>query len=146
MPEISNAGHLRRWLLRCEALDASKRFGVDYLGDEPTEYALVTAPSGLKWRENILGEWKPLPEQEQSFILAAREPHGADAARNLDNLAACQAVMNWIMERNAARDFPEWEGGTVTGVTPTLADAPVAFGAGSAIYRIQLKVNYKIDE
>jgi len=145
MPEISNAEHLRQWLFGCEAIDDTKRFGVDYLGDEPTEYALITVPSGLKWTENIVGERKLRGEQEQSFIFASQEHYGADVARNLQNLAFCQTVMSWIMARNAAQDFPEWEGGTVTGVVPTLTGAPIAFGAGAARYQIQLKVTYKVN-
>ncbi len=143
MSEISNAEHLRQWLFGCEAIDATKRFGVDYLGDEPTEYALITVPSTLKWSENIIGERKLKSEQEQNFIFASQEYYGADVARNLENLAFYQAVMNWIMARNAAQDFPQWEGGTVTGVTPTLTGAPIAYGAGAARYQIQIKVTYK---
>ena len=144
MPDISNAQRLRTWLFGCEAIDATKRFGVDYLGDEPTEYALITVPSGLKWSENILGERKLKPEQEQNFIFASQEYYGADVAQNLQNLAFYQAVMNWIMARNAAGDFPTWDGGRVTGITPTLTGAPIAYGAGAARYQIQIKVTYKV--
>ena len=146
MLETSNAERLRRWLFNCEAIDATKRFGVDYLGDEPTEYALITAPSALKWRENILGERKLKGEQAQSFIFASQEYYGADVGQNLQNLAFYEAVMNWIMAQNAAQAFPEWEGGSVTSVTPTLTGAPVAYGAGAARYQIQIKVSYLVTQ
>ena len=144
MPDISNAQRLRTWLFGCEAIDAGKRFGVDYLGDEPTEYALITVPSTLKWKENILGERKLKNEQEQNFIFASQEYYGADVAQNLQNLAFYQAVMNWVIAQNAAQIFPEWEGGVVTGITPTLTGGPIAYGAGVARYQIQLRVDYKV--
>ncbi len=144
MSDVSNAQRLRSWLFGCEAIDATKRFGVDYLGDEATEYALITVPSALKWRENILGKRRLRNEQEQSFIFASQEYYGADVGQNLKNLAFYQAVMKWIMAQNAAQAFPEWEGGRVTGITPTLTGAPIAFGAGVARYQIQIKVTYRV--
>ena len=145
MAGISNAEHLRQWLLGCGAIDGTKRFGVDWLGDGADGYALVTKPSPLRWKENVLGECRPAAEQAQDFLFEAQACYGADAAQNLANLALCQDVMNWIVARNAARDFPRWEGGVVIGVTPTLTGAPIAFGAGSARYQIQIRVNYRME-
>ena len=150
MSEVSNvqslAASVRSWLFGCGAIDAGKRFGVDYLGDEPTEYALITVPSALKWQENILGERRPASEQEQSFIFVSQEYYGADVAQNLENLDFCQSVVNWIAAQNASENYPEWEGGTVTGVVPALTGAPMAFGAGAARYQIQIRVNYRMDQ
>ena len=133
MAGVSNAEHLRDWLTGCGAIDPAKRFGVDWLGAEPGGYALVTVPSPLRWRENVLGECRPEPEQVQDFLFAARESCGADAAGNLANLALCRDVADWISAQNVAQAFPRWEGSEVTGVTPTLTGAPLAFGAGSEI-------------
>ena len=145
MAGITNAARVRAWLLGCGAIDPAKRFGVDYLGDAPTENALITAPSALKWAQNINGERKLKGEQAQDFVLATRASWGADVAGNLENLAFYQAVARWITERNAAGDFPEWEGGVVTGVTPTLTGAPVAGGVGTAQYQMQIRVNYSVE-
>ena len=143
MSETSNAERLRAWLFGCEAIDATKRFGVDYLGDEPTQYALITVPSALKWHENILGQRRLADEQAQNFVFASRECYGADAAQNLANLAFYQAVTRWIMAQNEARAFPAWEGGEVSGVEPTLTGGPVACGAGAAKYQIRIRVSYR---
>ena len=69
MPDVSNAQRLRSWMFGCTAIDEAKRFGVDYLGDEPTEYALITVPSTLKWKENILGERKLNPSRNKTSFL-----------------------------------------------------------------------------
>lgn len=140
----SNAEHLRRWLMGCGAIGGEGRFSVDWLGDGPGEVALITVPSALRWRENVLGERRLLDEQEERFILATRRPFGADTAGNLENLAACRAVAEWISARNAEGAFPEWEGGVVTGVVPTLTGAPAAAEAGTARYQVEIKVTYRI--
>ena len=140
----SNALRLRQWLMGCGAIGAGARFGVDWLGDEGVDCALITVPSPLKWRENVLGERRLEREQVQDFLFAARLRFGADTDENLDNLARLQGVADWIVDRNAAGDFPRWIGGEVTGITPTLAPAPVEGGAGTARYQIQIRVNYKV--
>jgi hypothetical protein len=145
MAGISNAEHLRQWLLGCGAIDGTKRFGVDWLGDGAYGYALFTVPSPLRWKENVLGECRPAVEQAQDFLFEVQACYGADAAQNLANLALCQDVMNWIVTRNEARDFPRWEGGVVTGITPTLTGAPIAFRTGRARYQIQIRVNYRME-
>ena len=137
---------IMEWLRGCGVIDPGKRFGVDWLGDEPAEYALITVPSGLRWTENIVGQRRLKGEQAQDFIFAVQAFYGADTPRSLENLAFCQAVTDWIVDRNAARDFPEWEGGVVTGVMPTLTGAPVAWGTGAARYQIQIRVTYKINQ
>lgn len=136
---------IMEWLRGCGVIDPGKRFGVDWLGDEPGALALAMAPSPLKWRENLLGERCLDDAQAMDFIFAVRSDYGADPAQNLANLALCQAVATWIAERNAAGDFPEWEGVVVTGVTPTLIGTPEAFGAGSARYEVRFRMDYRVN-
>ena len=140
----TNAEHVRGWLLGCAAIDGTKGFGVDYLGDEATRYALMTVASPLRWEENILGARHPAAAQAQDFLFVSRERYGADVPQNLRNLTLLQAVADWIAARNAAGEFPRWEGGVVTGVTPTVVGAPVAFAAGMARYQLRIRVDYRI--
>ena len=143
MADINNASSMRTWLRQCPALERDRRFGADYLGDEES-YSLDAVPTALKYRENILGEMKLREKQEQNFVFASREPYGPQAQQNLDNLALMQAVSAWIMDRNNARDFPDWEGGEVVAIVPTLTGYPIAMGSAFARYQIQIKVTYKV--
>jgi len=143
MQSVDIIERVRVWLMGCEAIDPAKRFGVDWLGDEPGEYALAMAPSPLKWRENLLGQRQLADDQEADFVFAVREAYGADAGDNLTNLALCQAVAGWIAAQNAAGAFPDWGDATVTGVMPTLIGTPAAFGADSARYEVRFRVSYR---
>ena len=142
MPGNNNAGAMRAWLRECPALARERAFGADYLA-EGESYSLDAVPSALRYRENILGETALRERQEQRFLLSSREPYGPDPARNLENLGVLQDVAAWIAARNAARSFPDWEGGEVVAVVPTVSAAPVSRGSAFARYEMEIKVIYR---
>ena len=142
-PSLNNTEQLRDWFRTCPTIQAANRFRVDYVGDSPTEYAIDSVPTSLKYHENILGEEVLDDKQTQNFIFASREPYGADIQQNLLNLGFYQSVINWILEQNAARNFPEWNDGRIQSIVPTLTGAPVQVGSNAAKYQIQLKITYR---
>ena len=137
------AAALRAWLRQCPAVESGRLFGADYLADGEG-YSLDALPTPLRYRENILGELALREEQEQEFVFAARAPYGADHARNLHNLGAMRDVAAWILERNSAGSFPDWEGGEVTAIVPTLTAYPIAMGSAFARYQMQIRVTYRL--
>ena len=143
MDTINNAGAVRAWLRRCPAIERARAFGADYLGEKES-YSLDAVPTALKYVENILGDYTLKETQEQNFVFASRELYGDQFQQNLDNLAFFQAVSAWIIDRNNARDFPEWEGGEVVAIVPTLNAYPIAMGSAFARYQIQIKVTYRV--
>lgn len=45
MSQVSNSiDSLRQWFRQCPLLSKSNRFGADYLGENPTEYAIYASP------------------------------------------------------------------------------------------------------
>lgn len=144
MPEVNNTERLRTWLLGCSTLQDAVYFGADYLGENATEYSVISVPSNLQYRENILGKMVLRETQEQNFIFAAKVPYGSDVQQNLANLGFFQDVANWINEQNAQGNLPEWEGGTITSVSVSNTGAPIQTGSNSARYQFQIKVTYKI--
>ena len=143
MPDINNTGALRAWLRRCPSIERARAFGADYLGEKES-YSLDVVPTALKYVENILGDYTLRETQEQNFVFASRELYGDQFQQNLDNLAFFQAVSAWIIDRNNARDFPDWEGGEVVAIVPTLNAYPIAMGSAFARYQIQIKVTYRV--
>ena len=136
---------MRAWLRGCPAVQRARRFGADYLAEEES-YSLDVTPTALKYRENILGEMVLREKQEQNFVFASRDPYSADVKQNLENLGAMQDVTAWIIQQNNARDFPDWEGGEVVAIVPTLTAYPIAMGSAFARYQIQIKVTYRVSD
>lgn len=141
---VNNLGSVRAWLRTCPSVVRTVPFGADYLADDPNKYALVSAPTTRRVKENILGEVELLPVQIQNFVFAYRAPYGAAVAQNLDNLAFFQSVEKWIWEQNDAQNLPEWDGGTVKYIVPTLSPTIMEYGTDTARYQIQIRVTYQI--
>lgn len=141
---VNNTEKLRAWLRTCPTIASGKYFGADYIGENATEYALISTPSTLRYRENILGDRIMLTRQEQNFVFAARVPYGSDVQQNLDNLKFFQDVASWIQAQNAAGNFPEWEGGVISAIEAITTGAPVMTGPDAARYQIQIRVSYKV--
>lgn len=143
MPELNNIEQLRAWFRTCPAIESGNRFRVDYLSENPTEYAIYAVPSAINYKENVLGEEIPLPIQTLNFIFASKESYGADVQQNLANLGFYDAVVTWILEQNALRNFPTVNEGRVKSIVPTLTAYPAQIGSSAAKYQIQLKLTYR---
>ena len=143
MPQgLNNAEQLRDWFQSCPALAEGNRFRVDYLAENPTEYAIYAVPSQLRYRENVLGEEIPLPVQTINYIFASKESYGADVEQNLANLGFYDEVVAWVLDQNAQRNFPAINEGRIKSIVPTLTAYPVQVGSDSAKYQIQLRITY----
>lgn len=143
MAEKTNEEHIREWLRSCPAISGSNRFRTDYLSDSPTEYSLFSSPSSLMSHENILGEVVLNDIQTQNFLFASREPYGADVVQNLANLKFYHDVSDWIVMKNNAGEFPEWEDGSVRAILPILTAYPMQGSSSAARYQIQIQVTYR---
>lgn len=144
MPDINNTESLREWFRTCPAISKLKRFGVDFLTENPTEYAIYAVPSTINYRRNILGQEVPRDIQTQNYIFASREPYGSDIQQNLANLGFYQEVVAWIIEQNNTRNLPKINEGVVRSIVPSLTAYPAAVGSDAAKYQIQLKLTYRI--
>ena len=140
---VNNTESLRTWFRQCPEISKNNRFRADYLAEGATEYAIMSVPSTLRYHENILGEEVLDDDQVQNFIFASKEVYGADIQQNLANLAFYQAVVNSIIEKNNNKEFPEWDGGKIRSILPTLTAYPAQVGSNVAKYQIQLRINYR---
>ena len=145
MPSVNNTERIRAWLRTCPHIVASNRFGADYMGGKTTEYSIISVPSMLRYRENILGKEVLFDKQEQNFIFAALAPYSNDIKQNLENLGFFQDVASWIDEQNQTGNYPEWDGGKITAIHASNTGAPVQTGANEARYQFQIRVTYRID-
>ena len=144
MPEVNNAEQLRKWFKGCPALNASNRFRVDFLPENPTEYAIYSSPSTLNYKRNVLGEEVPQRVQSLNFTFASKETYGADVQQNLANLGFYDEVVMWVWEQNRKKNFPEISSGDVVSIVPTLTAFPAEIGSDCAKYQIQLRLTYEL--
>lgn len=143
MPAVNNIESLREWFRTCPALSPCNRFQVDYLAENPTEYAIYAVPSTISYRENVLGEEIPADIQTLNFIFASKESYGADVVQNLATLGFYEDVVLWILEQNNHRNFPRINDGTVRSIVPTLTAYPAEIGSETAKYQIQIRMTYR---
>lgn len=112
------------------------------MAEEPIEYSLVSVPSSIRYKQNVLGEDVPEDLQTMSFIFATREYWGADEGQNISNLGFYQDVIGWIIEQNAIRNFPRINEGVVRSIRPILTPYVTAPDTDSARYQITIDISY----
>lgn len=134
---------LRNWFRECPVILKGKRFGIDNLSADPTEYAIYMSPSTLQTGVDITGDVYVKSIQEQSFIFASRERHTADVLQALANHGFYDGVINWIIQQNKEKNFPEIADGTVISVMPSLTQYLFEAGANSGRYQISCKLKYR---
>lgn len=143
LPAVNNAERLRQWFRACPLLSKANRFHVDYLAENPTEYAIYSVPSALTYHENVLGEEVLNDIQSINFIFASKENFGADVVQNLANLGFYEGLVEWIMVQNMTRNFPMINEGRVRSIVPTLTAYPAETGSDAAKYQIQIRITYR---
>lgn len=144
--ECNTTENLRLWLRECPAISQIDRFGVDFLGQNPTEYTIFSVPSTIAYGKDILGELYVKPIQEINYIFACRFPFSKNILQNLDNLGFFTQVRNWIIAQNKQKNFPDIAEGIILSVIPTLTPYVFEAGSDSGRYQIQLKVTYRTIE
>lgn len=144
MSEINTAENLRLWLKSCPAISGADRFGVDFLGKDPSEYAIYTSPSPIKTSTDILGNVYLDPNQELNYTFVTLFPFSRDILQNLDNLGFFTEILQWIYLQNADRNFPEISEGRVLSIMPSLSPYVFDADSDSGRYQIQLKVRYRV--
>lgn len=134
---------IRNWFRQCPNLNKNNRFGVDYLGADPTEYAIYMSPSNLKSSVDIFGKVWLDTVQEQNFVFASREQHSPDVLQALANHGFYDDVIRWIVTQNDAENFPQIPDGEVISILPTMTQYLFEAGASTGRYQISCKMKYR---
>lgn len=134
---------IRNWFRECPALKKGNRFGVDNFSYDPTEYAIFMSPSSLASFVDITGDVIVKPIQELNFNFASREKHPSDVLQALANHGFYDGVINWIIEQNKIKNFPEIADGSVISIMPSLTQYLFEAGTNSGRYQISCKMKYR---
>lgn len=141
MPQ--NVDAIRDWFRQCPHLQKGNRFGIDSLSADPTEYAIYMSPSTLASFIDITGDVCVKSRQELNFIFASREKHPSDVLQALANHGFYDSVIEWIIQQNKRKNFPEIADGTVISIMPSLTQYLFEAGANSGRYQISCKMIYR---
>ena len=134
---------LREWFRSCEAVSRDRKFNVDYLPSNPTEYAIYMSPSQINSFTDITGEVHIRPIQSVNFIFASRNAYSASVLNNLANLGFYDEIIDWIIKQSKNKNFPEIEEGTIISIVPSLTQYLFEANADSGRYQIQCKLTYR---
>lgn len=134
---------IRDWFRECPAVLKSNRFGIDNLSADPTQYAVFMSPSNLQYYEDVTGDVCLKAVQELNFAFASREKHPADVLQALSNHGFYDSVINWIIEQNKIKNFPEIPEGSVISIMPSMTQYLFEAGTASGRYQISCKMKYR---
>lgn len=131
---------VRRWLLTCPALDRA-RIDIDCLGSAPGQYSVDGEPTEAVVQRYLDGS----TVRRLSFAVASREFYGQDIAGQDDNLAAFEALTDWMELQMARRSGPDLGPGkrvrslrVVSTAYPVIVDPET----GTARYQISCELIY----
>ena len=135
---------IRQWFRTCPQLSGN-RVGLNYISEKPTSFAVIASPSDIRTHENVLGEDVPDDIQQLNFSFAATDSYGADIAVNGAVQKLYDDIVQWILDQNARKSFPQISHGKVRSIKPTLTAYPSQVDADTAVYRVQCKLTYTIN-
>lgn len=114
-------------------------FGVDFLGEEPTEYVVESMPT-----TDIVKQYADGSALKQYlFIFGSREFYGSDALKNLANSQFYERFASWLKSQSDNGLLPVLEDGKAAQKIEALSTGYVFDGNGTnARYQIQCRLLY----
>lgn len=140
---MNTVENLRKWMRSCPAISNMDSFGVDFMGQDPTQFAIYTSPSAIATQTDILGNVYPLPTQELNYTFVSLFAFSKNILQNLENLGFFTQLLEWIYRQNAIKNFPQIAEGRVLSIMPTLSPYVFDADSDSGRYQIQIKVRYR---
>ena len=139
----NTAENLRLWLRTCPAVSNLDRFGVDFMGQDFTEYAIYSNPSPIKTKTDIMGNVYLEAVQELNYLFVSAFPLSLDTLQNLNNLGFFDQMIAWLLHQNVLKNYPEIAEGRVLSILPTLTPYVMDAGGKTGRYQIQFKIRYR---
>lgn len=116
--------------------------GVDFLGDNATEYCVEAVPCPPVFRQYTDGDCL----KQFQFIFASREWYSADVVQNTENLAFYENFGKWIREQNRSGNLPDLDGREPFSIEVLTGGYAFDADANTARYQTQLRLIYHEEE
>lgn len=127
---------IRKYLINNNIIDEQYRINVDFLGDNPTEFAIIPIKVNPIVKKYINGSSK----RQFQFQLISCNYYGADVLQNMANSKFYENLYTLIEENNSKRIFPNVDG--IESIECLDNGAILNATTNTARYSIQMKITY----
>jgi hypothetical protein len=140
MSETIIMSAIREFVKTCPHLKIyNKGLGVDYLGEESTQYAIESVPAAPILKRYLDGS----TYRQQVFVFSSRESYGVDVRQNLENLGFFQLFADWLKEKTDADELPDLGAGKRSlRIEPTTTGYAFDTSVSKAKYQIECRLVY----
>ena len=127
---------IRQYLIDNKIVDENCRINVDFLGENPTEFSIVSIPI-----DPILLKFQDGSSKRQfQFELISCNDYGADVLQNMNNSKFYEILYNKIEENNRKKILPKIQG--IQKIECLDNGAILDTTTNTARYSIQMKIEY----
>ncbi len=126
---------LRDYILTCPYLSEG-RIGVDYLDNEAENYSISVSPAPKVIRRYIDGT----EVRQIQFFFDSTLNYGGELTKQIENTSFYEDFAEWIHTNNKSRVLPDIDG--IQSIECITNGYLGDIGSDTAIYRIQMQINY----
>ena len=128
---------IRKYLIENNVIDENYRINVDFLGEEPTEFAIVPISIDPILERHVDGSTL----RQYQFQLISCNSYGADVMQNIANSSFYEKLYNLIEKNNLDKILPEIDG--IESIECINNGAKLNTTTNTARYSIQIKITYE---
>lgn len=128
---------IRKYLIENNVIDENYRINVDFLGEEPTEFAIVPISIDPILERHVDGSTL----RQYQFQLISCNSYGADVMQNIANSSFYERLYNLIEKNNHNKILPEIDG--IESIECINNGAILNTTTNTARYSIQIKITYE---
>lgn len=127
---------IRQYFIDNNIIDDKSRINVDFLGDNPTEFALEPIPVNPILEEYLNGS----SLRQFQFQLLSCNDYGADVMQNMANSTYYEELYDLIEEKNKQGILPMIKG--IDSIECLNSGGILDAGTNTARYSIQMRITY----
>lgn len=127
---------IRQYLFEQEIIDENNRLNVDFLGEEPTEFAIIPIAVDPIVERYING----VTYRQFQFQLISQNDYGSDVMQNMSNSSFYENLYEKIITLNKNKTLPSIEG--IDKIECLDNGAILSAGTNTARYSIQMRILY----
>jgi len=127
---------IRKYFIENDIIDENSRINVDFLGEEPTEFALIPIIVNPILEKYIDGS----SLRQFQFQLLSCNYYGADVMQNITNSTFYEELYKMIEKYNRLKKLPDIDG--IESIECLNSGGIVNAQTNTARYSIQMKITY----